>query len=809
MSDEAIKATNEESREEEFSQQLNGKKLSWQKLRRNDSLEMESGKFSGRQAHGSEGASWAVILQLAFQSIGIVYGDIGTSPLYVYASTFTKGINHNDDILGVLSLIFYTLTLIPLIKYVLIVLQANDNGDGGTFALYSLICRYAKVGLIPSQQVEDRDVSNFQLELPSNRLRRASKLKSKLEKSKFAKLFLLFATMLGTSMVIGDGVLTPCISVLSAVGGIKEAASSMTQDSIVWISVAILICLFMVQRFGTDKVGYSFAPVICVWFSLIGGIGIYNLFKHDPAVVKALNPMYIVDYFRRNKKDAWISLGGVVLAITGSISFNSNNKYCLIIYELAFKSLLIRQPLTRNLRAGTEALFADVGHFTVRSIQISMCAVTYPALISAYTGQAAFLRKHNDLVSATFFKSIPDPLYWPMFVVAVMASIIASQAMISGTFSIIQQSLALGCFPRVKIVHTSAKYEGQVYIPEVNYLLMVACVCVTLGFKTTTKIGNAYGIAVVFVMTLTSSFLVLIMLMIWKTNIFSVIVFVLTIGTVELLYLSSVLYKFDQGGYLPLAFAGVLMAIMYSWNNVYRRKYYYELDHKISPDKLMEVSAGNLSRLPGLAMFYSELVHGIPPIFKHYVENVPALHSVLVFVSIKTLPIGKVPAEERFLFRRVEPKELNVFRCVARYGYTDVRNEQEPFEGMLVENLKEFIRNEHWFSQACLTNGEVTEKVGEPDDGQVEDMEMKQAAEKEKQQEEAEREIEIVDKACRAGVVHLIGENEVIAGKGASLGDRILINYAYNFLKKNLRQSEKVFDIPHKRMLKVGMTYEL
>ncbi|KAJ6972990.1 potassium transporter 5-like isoform X2 [Populus alba x Populus x berolinensis] len=458
MSDEAIKAISEESREEVFSQKLNGKKLSWQKLRRNDSLEMESGKFSGRQAHGSEGASWPVILQLAFQSIGIVYGDIGTSPLYVYASTFAKGINHNDDILGVLSLIFYTLTLIPLIKYVLIVLQANDNGDGGTFALYSLICRYAKVGLIPSQQVEDRDVSNFRLELPSNRLRRASKLKSKLEKSKFAKLFLLFATMLGTSMVIGDGVLTPCISVLSAVGGIKEAASSMSQDTIVWISVAILICLFMFQRFGTDKVGYSFAPVICVWFSLIGGIGIYNLFKHDPAVVKALNPMYIVDYFRRNKKDAWISLGGVVLAITG-----------------------------------TEALFADVGHFTVRSIQISMCAVTYPALISAYTGQAAFLRKHNDLVSATFFKSIPDPLYWPMFVVAVMASIIASQAMISGTFSIIQQSLALGCFPRVKIVHTSAKYEGQVYIPEVNYLLMVACVCVTLGFKTTTKIGNAYG----------------------------------------------------------------------------------------------------------------------------------------------------------------------------------------------------------------------------------------------------------------------------------------------------------------------------
>ncbi|PKI42169.1 hypothetical protein CRG98_037408 [Punica granatum] len=642
------------------------------------------------------GGEWSVILQLAFQSIGIVYGDIGTSPLYVYSSTFTKGIKHDDDILGVLSLIFYTITLIPLIKYVFIVLQANDNGDGGTFALYSLICRYTRVGLIPSQQAEDQDVSNFQLELPNNRLRRASRVKSKLEQSRFAKYFLLFATMLGTSMVIGDGVLTPCISVLSAVGGIKQATSAMTEDRIVWISVAILVCLFM----------------------------------FDPAVIRAVNPMYIIEYFKRNGKDGWISLGGVVLAITG-----------------------------------TEALFADVGHFTVRSIQISMCAVTYPALLLAYMGQSAFLRKHKDLVSETFFKSVPDPLYWPMFAIAVMAAIIASQAMISGTFSIIQQSLSLGCFPRVKIVHTSNKYEGQVYIPEINYLLMLACIGVTVGFKTTEKIGNAYGIAVVFVMTLTSSFLVLIMIMIWKTHILLVISYVLIIGTVELLYLSSVLYKFYQGGYLPLAFAAVLMTLMYVWNDVYRRKYYYELEHKISPEKLKEISADtNFCRIPGLAIFYSELVQGIPPIFKHYVANVPSLHSVLVFVSIKSLPISKVPTEERFLFRRVEPMELNVFRCVVRYGYTDVRNERESFEGMLVERLME------------------SAKI--------------------RAQEQVDRDLDMVEKAWQTGVVHLIGESEVVARKGAGLGKRVLIDYAYNFLKKNLRQSDKIFDIPHKRMLK-------
>lgn len=752
---------------------LTEKKVSWQKLPRNDSLDMESRSFP-RSSHAAKGLSTSVIMHLAFQSIGIVYGDIGTSPLYVYASTFSDGIKHDDDILGVLSLIFYTLTLIPLLKYVFIVLRATDNGDGGTFALYSLICRYAKVGLIPNQQLEDAEVSNYKLELPrNNRIKRASRLKSKLENSYFAKLFLLLVTMLGTSMVIGDGVLTPCISVLSAVGGIQEADDKLTDGTVVGISIAILICLFTVQRFGTDKVGYTFAPIICVWFAFIGGIGLYNFIKYDPGVVKAINPKYIVDYFRRNKKDAWISLGGVVLAITG-----------------------------------TEALFADVGHFTVRSIQISMCSVTYPALVLAYTGQASFLRKHKDLVPHTFYKSIPNHLYWPMFVVAVMASIIASQAMISGTFSIIQQSLSLGCFPRVKVVHTSAKYEGQVYIPEINFILMIACVAVTAGFKTTEKIGNAYGIAVVFVMTLTSALLVLIMIMIWKTHILLVISYVLIIGSVELIYLSSVLYKFKEGGYLPLAFAALLMIIMYIWNDVYRRKYHYELNHKISPQKLKEIAIGtNLVRMHGLAIFYSELVQGIPPIFKHYVVNIPALHSVVVFVSIKSLPISKVPVEERFLFRKVEHEELNVFRCVARYGYTDVRNEQEPFDYLLVKRLKEFISGGFLASQrVMLMQDDESEEKTKGGSGDEIDW-VQKGGDKDRVVEESE--VETIEKAVRGGVVHLIGESEVVASAGAGIWKRILIDYAYNFLKKNLRQSDKVFDIPHMRMVKVGMTYEL
>ncbi|TYI00398.1 hypothetical protein ES332_A11G132100v1 [Gossypium tomentosum] len=709
------------------------------------STDLISTKTPPHHGRHSKDTKWWVVLNLAFQSIGIVYGDLGTSPLYVYSSTFSNGIKHKDDVLGVLSLVFYTLTLLPLIKYVFIVLRATDNGEGGTFALYSLICRYAKVSLIPSQQAEDRRVSNYTLELPSKRLKLASVLKSSLENSKFAKLFLLLITMLGTSMVIGDSILTPSISVLSAVG-----------DMIAGISIVILVFLFMIQRFGTSKVGYTFAPILSLWFILIGGIGFYNIIKHDTTVLKAINPIYIVEYFIRNKKDAWVSLGGVVLCTTGG-----------------------------------EALFADVGHSSVRSIQVSMCSMVLLRLlyVCIYAG----------------------PMYWPMFVVSILASVIASQAMISGTFSVVHQSLSLGCFPRVKVVHTSANHEGQVYIPEINYFLMLACVGVTFGFKTTVKIGNEYGIAVVFVMTLTSALLVLIMIMIWKTNIFLIILYIVTIGFVELLYLSSVLYKFTLGGYLPLAFSAFLMIIMYVWNNVYRRKYHYELDHMISPARLIEIFTNkNMARIPGIAVFYSELVQGIPPIFEHYVSNVPALHSIIVFVSVKSLHVNRVPAEERYFFRRVEPRKLFAFQCAVRYGYNDVR--EVAFEETLITRLKEFIQEETWMQIQTLSIRGKMYETGRELDREIEHNEIwkEKQAKEEKLREIMEQEIEQVKKAWEeVGIVHLVGQNEVIASKESNMMKRILVDYAYNLLRRNLRQREAVFDIPHKRMLKVGMTYQL
>ncbi|PQM35474.1 potassium transporter 5 [Prunus yedoensis var. nudiflora] len=751
-------------------QHLKERKASWAKLRRVDSLSLEAGRVSTARSHGSQ-ISWQRTLSLAFQSIGIVYGDIGTSPLYVFSSTFTDGIHNVDDILGVLSLIIYTIALLPMLKYVFIVLWANDNGD------------------------EDRELSNYKLETPSNELKRAQAIKKKLENSKMAKYVLFLVTIMGTSMVIGDGVLTPCISVLSAVSGIK----SLGKDAVVGISIVILIVLFAAQRFGTDKVGYTFAPIILLWFLLISGIGLYNLFKHDVGVLRAFNPKYIIDFFKRNGKKGWVSLGGVFLCITG-----------------------------------TEAMFADLGHFNVKAIQISFSCITFPALITAYSGQAAFLRKFPGKVEDTFYDSIPDPLYWPTFVIAVAAAIIASQAMISGAFSIISQSLSLGCFPRVKVVHTSAKYEGQVYIPEINYLLMVACVIVTAAFKTTGKIGNAYGIAVVSVMVITTCLLTLIMLVIWKTSIWLIGLFFVVFISIEVVYSSAVLYKFAQGGFLPLAFASVLMAIMGIWHYVHKQKYMFELNNKVSTEYMTQLACNpNINRVPGIGLLYSELVQGIPPIFSHFVNNVPSIHSVIVIVSIKPIPFSKVALEERFLFRQLEPREYRMFRCVARYGYNDRVEEPEVFERQLVENLKEYIRHE--VHEHFVLDGGPTEKTeeagkdGESFNGEESAQQVNlprvstgsiqsfNAARSVNSSSRivsapikgAEEEIQFVQGAMKDGIVYLLGETEVLAAQNSSLFKKFVVNYAYDFLRKNFRQGEQVMAIPRTRLLKVGMTYEI
>ncbi|KAG0533187.1 hypothetical protein BDA96_04G171100 [Sorghum bicolor] len=694
-----------------------------ERFQRHDSLYGDAEKVTNGKHHGS-GDSWARTLMLAFQSIGVVYGDIGTSPLYVYSSTFPDGIRHPDDLLGVLSLILYTLILIPMLKYVFVVLHANDNGDGGTFALYSLISRYAKIRMIPDQQSEDATVSNYRVEAASSRLRRAQWLKEKLESSNAAKIGLFTITILGTSMVMGDGTLTPAISVLSAVSGIRE------------------------KRFGTDKVGYSFAPIISVWFVLIAGTGMYNLAAHDATVLRAFNPMYIVDYFRRNGKEAWVSLGGAVLCITG-----------------------------------TEAMFADLGHFNIRAIQISFTCILFPSVALCYMGQAAYLRKFPENVVDTFYKSIPVAMFWPVFLVAILAAIIASQAMLSGAFAILSKALSLGCFPRVEVVHTSSKYAEQVYLPEVNLLIGVASVAVTLGFQTTANIGNAYGICVVTVFSITTHLLAVVMLLVCRRCPVSA-AFYAVFGLVEFLYLSSILSKFAEGGYLPFCFSLVLMALMAAWHYVHVLRYWYELDHAVPAAELAAVLARrDVRRVPGVGLLYSELVQGIPPVFPRLVDKIPSVHAVFVFVSIKHLPIPRVVAPERFIFRRVGPVDHRVFRCVARYGYTDPMERHREFAAFLLDRLKTFVQEEAAF--ASTTSGSSAAVAV------------------------AEEEQRLIDAEAERGVVYLMGEATVTAAAGSSLLKRVVVNNVYGFLRKNLRESHKALSIPKDQLLRVGITYEI
>ncbi|XP_070006409.1 potassium transporter 5-like [Nicotiana sylvestris] len=786
--------------------QLKGHKVSWAKLYRVDSLNLEAGKVSNSLAGHASKDDRKTILSLAFQSVGVIYGDLGTSPLYTIQSTFTEKIGDKNDILGVLSLIIYTIFLVPMTKYVFTVLWANDNGNGGAFVLYSLICRHANVSLIPNQEPEDRELSRYGLDIPSNQFRRAQKIRHKLENTKFARFFLVFLAILGTSMVIGDGIITPSISVLSAVSGIKP----LGQEAIVGVSVAILVALFCFQRFGTDKVGYSFAPAICIWFCLISGTGMYNLFKHDVSVLRAFNPIYIFDYFKGNGKKGWLSLGGVILCITGS-----------------------------------EAMFVDLGHFSVRSVQISFSCVVFPSILSAYIGQAAYLTKFPENVGNAFYASVLDPIYWPTFVVAVVAAIIASQAMISGAFSIVAQAQSLGCFPRVKVIHTSAKHEGQVYIPELNYFLMVACVVVTLSFKTTRNLGNAYGICVVSAELTTTNMMTLVMLLIWKISIWRIILFYVVYVTIESTYLSTQLTKFVQGGFLPLAFSFVLVIIMGNWHYVQKHRYEFELKNKVSSDYCEDLAKNpDIKRVPGIGLLYSELVQGIPPIFPHFVSNIPSVHSIIVLVSIKSIPINKVALEEQFLFRHVQPREYKVFRCVVRLGYNDQLGKPEEFENQLVEHLKEFIRDEYYIlaahadqvadreiepavsgqlvagnSPRVYTEEELEQQVDSrvSSAGSIRSMNTSAAQSNHSSNriqmvspslEEVEV-MQFVEKAKERGVFYLLGEAEVVTKQDSSFLKKFVVNYAYNFLRKNFRQGEKVMAIPRTRLLRVGMTYEL
>ncbi|KAG2281425.1 hypothetical protein Bca52824_052645 [Brassica carinata] len=624
--------------------------------------------------------SWRTVLTLAYQSLGVVYGDLSTSPLYVYKSTFAEDIHHtesNDEIFGVLSFIFWTITLVPLFKYVFIVLRADDNGEGGTFALYSLLCRHARVNSLPSCQLADEQLieyngSSSEMTAQSGF---AARLKCTLEKHRVLQKVLLVLALIGTCMVIGDGVLTPAISVFSAVSGV-ELSTAKEHHKYIEVPAAciILIGLFALQHYGTHRVGFLFAPVILLWLMCISAIGVYNIIHWNPHVYQALSPYYMYKFLKKTQSRGWMSLGGILLCITGS-----------------------------------EAMFADLGHFSQLSIQIAFTSLVYPSLILAYMGQAAYLSQHHAIASEYnigFYVSVPEKLRWPVLVIAILAAVVGSQAIITGTFSIIKQCSALGCFPKVKIVHTSSKIHGQIYIPEINWILMILCLAVTIGFRDTRRLGNASGLAVITVMLVTTCLMSLVIVLCWHKNIFFAIAFVVFFGTIESLYFSASLIKFLEGAWVPIALSLCFLAAMCTWHYGTLKRYEFDVQNKVSVNWLLSLGQTlGIKRVRGIGLIHTELVSGVPAIFSHFVTNLPAFHQVLVFLCVKSVPVPHVRPEERFLVGRVGPKQFRMYRCIVRYGYRDVHKDDIEFEGDLVCSIAEFVRSEAE-TAVVETNGE-------------------------------------------------------------------------------------------------------
>ncbi|EFH46215.1 hypothetical protein ARALYDRAFT_492879 [Arabidopsis lyrata subsp. lyrata] len=757
-------------------------------------MDEEANKLNNMYSR-EKGLSMLMLLRLSFQSLGIVYGDLGTSPLYVFYNTFPDGIDDSEDVIGALSLIIYSLLLIPLIKYVFIVCKANDNGQGGTLAIYSLLCRHAKVKLIPNQHRSDEDLTTYSRTVSAEGSF-AAKTKKWLEGKDWRKRALLVIVLLGTCMMIGDGILTPAISVLSATGGIKVIKPNMSGDIVVLVSIVILVGLFSMQHYGTDKVGWLFAPIVLIWFLFIGATGLYNICKHDTSVLRAFSPTYIYLYFKRRGLDGWISLGGILLSITG-----------------------------------TEALYADIAYFPLLAIQLAFTFFVFPCLLLAYCGQAAYLVNHKEHYQDAFYASIPNSVYWPMFVVATGAAIVGSQATISGTYSIIKQAVAHGCFPRI-------------YCPDINWILMLGCIAVTASFKNQSQIGNAYGTAVVLVMLVTTLLMVLIMLLVWHCHWILVLIFTVLSLFVELSYFSAVIFKIDQGGWVPLIIAAISLLVMSVWHYATVKKYEFEMHSKVSMSWILGLGPSlGLVRVPGVGLVYTELASGVPHIFSHFITNLPAIHSVVVFVCVKYLPVYTVPEEERFLVKRIGPKTFRMFRCVARYGYKDLHKKDDDFENKLLTNLFSFIRIETMMEPA--SNSSIyssTYSVNHTQDSTVDlihnnnhnsnnnNMDMFSSMvdytvstldtivpagspqngvsfSQDNTIEEEADELEFLKTCKESGVVHIMGNTVVKARNGSWLPKKIAIDYVYAFLAKVCRENSVILHVPHETLLNVGQVF--
>jgi KUP system potassium uptake protein len=548
-------------------------------------------------AHEEHGHSKAGTGMLALGALGVVYGDIGTSPLYSLKETFTEKSHpmlvDNINVYGVCSLAFWALLIIISVKYLFLVMRADNRGEGGILALTALVMpkrgsTTAKAGLLVGLGV------------------------------------------FGTALLYGDGIITPAISVLSAVEGLGEVSSSF--DSwVIPIAVVILLGLFFVQSRGTGAVGKVFGPIMVIWFITLAVLGLSKVWS-EPGIIASVNPYYAVQYFTHESGHAFLSLGSIFLVVTGG-----------------------------------EALYADMGHFGRRPITLGWYAIVLPALLLNYWGQGAFLLQNPEAIESVFFRMAPEPLLLPLVILATFATIIASQALISGVFSLTAQAVQLDYLPRIQIRHTSSSHSGQIYVPLVNWALMIACIGLVLGFRTSSNLAAAYGIAVTMTMAITTLIFFRVITDRWNWSRTRAFIICVPLLLIELGFLGANVIKIPHGGWFALAVGAILMVQMQTWRRG-RILVAARIHRGERPIEDVLDEAEGIKRVTGTAVFMFKDLGKAPPALVNNLRHNKVLHNTTLIVAVDTADEPRVSAEDRATVKKVAP---GVFQVEVSFGFME------------------------------------------------------------------------------------------------------------------------------------------